>query len=124
MLSIVNDLMVNAILLFLTLLDRLSSAAISDVGHHDEQDEAHKGQVGFPLAHLAIEKHHVKPDVRNDRPDCRDSEDARVLNFLDAFRCSAVGEFLLGALVIILMNRVNRDSRDHEEVESGRADDG
>lgn len=61
-----------------------SAQAIGSVGHEDQNEEAAKGDVGFPLFDNTVEKHDVEPDVGKDGPDGRDGEDASVLNFLHA----------------------------------------
>lgn len=103
-------------LVLFTFSHGLSSQTVCNVSHEDECKEETKCQISFPLLHDAVQQHNVKPNVGNNRPNCSDRENSRVLHFLDAQRCFVFSKLQLGSYIVGLVDGVNGNARDDEEV--------
>ena len=107
-----------AILGIFTLLDRLTTAAISDVGHDDENEEESEGKEGLPLLDGVVAQDDEEPHVSDDGPSGGNSIDTGVLDFLNASGAAIGFDLLVSSLIIGLVDSEDRDTRDDKEVES------
>ena len=112
-----------SILLIFALLQRLLTAAICDICHNDECEEETEGQICFVILDDSIEQADVNPDIGDNRPASGDKKYTDILHFLDAFGRVAIEQLLLLACVVVLIHRVDRDTRNEQEVEGSGAHD-